>query len=133
MPATRILTMKSPPPPRALPTQCVYGFRMISTINSYYFLKLRRFFSSFPSRRSGFGPLLKSCGICGGQRRAGVGFTQLLPFPLPILIPPAASYSSTLYSLGLTSSLNSEPETAPEGRSRLGLVKESQCFLKRRN
>jgi hypothetical protein len=35
-----------------------------------------------------------SCGICGGQNSAGAAFLQILRFPLPILIPPIAPYSS---------------------------------------
>jgi hypothetical protein len=29
-----------------------------------------------------------SCGICGGQNGAGVGFLRVLRFPLQIFIPP---------------------------------------------
>jgi hypothetical protein len=38
---------------------------------------------------------VRSCGICGGQSSAGAGFLRVLPFPLPILIPPTASHSSS--------------------------------------
>jgi hypothetical protein len=31
---------------------------------------------------------VRSCGICGGQSGAGVGFHQRLHFPLPFIIPP---------------------------------------------
>jgi hypothetical protein len=34
-----------------------------------------------------------SCGICGGQSGAGVGFLRLLRFPLPMFIPPIAPQS----------------------------------------
>jgi hypothetical protein len=34
---------------------------------------------------------VKSCGICGGQSGAGVGFLRVLRFPLPIFILPFAS------------------------------------------
>jgi hypothetical protein len=34
-----------------------------------------------------------SSGICGGQSGAGVGFLQVLRFPLPIFIPPTAPQS----------------------------------------
>jgi hypothetical protein len=42
-----------------------------------------------------------SCGICGGQNETGAGFLRVLRFPLPILIPPTASYSSSPYHPGL--------------------------------
>jgi hypothetical protein len=47
---------------------------------------------------------ISSCGISSGQSGAGVGFPQVLQFPLQILIPPTAPYSliilpSTLYRL----------------------------------
>jgi hypothetical protein len=38
---------------------------------------------------------VKSCGICGGQSGAGAGFLRVLRFPLPILIPPTASQTSS--------------------------------------
>jgi hypothetical protein len=34
-----------------------------------------------------------SCGICGTQSAAGVGFLQVLRFPLPIFIPPVVPQS----------------------------------------
>jgi hypothetical protein len=37
---------------------------------------------------------VRSCRICGGQSGNGVGFLLTFCFPLPILIPPNASYSS---------------------------------------
>jgi hypothetical protein len=37
-----------------------------------------------------------SCGICGGQNGIGGGFLRVLRFPLPILIPPTAPYSSSI-------------------------------------
>jgi hypothetical protein len=33
---------------------------------------------------------VRSCGICGGQSGTGVGFLQVLRFPLPVFIPPIA-------------------------------------------
>jgi hypothetical protein len=39
---------------------------------------------------------VKSCGICGGQSGAGADFLWVLRFPLPILIPPTASHSSSI-------------------------------------
>jgi hypothetical protein len=39
---------------------------------------------------------VKSCGICGEQSGIGAGFFRVLRFPLPILIPPNAPYSSTI-------------------------------------
>jgi hypothetical protein len=38
---------------------------------------------------------VRLCGICDGQSGAGVGFFRVLRFPLPILIPPTASHSSS--------------------------------------
>jgi hypothetical protein len=37
---------------------------------------------------------IKSCGVCGGQSGTGAGFLRVLYFPLPVLIPPNAPYSS---------------------------------------
>jgi hypothetical protein len=34
-----------------------------------------------------------SCGICGGQSGAGLGFLRVLRFPLPIFIPPISPQS----------------------------------------
>jgi hypothetical protein len=36
------------------------------------------------------------CAICGGQNTNGAGFLRVLRFPLPILIPPTASHSSSI-------------------------------------
>jgi hypothetical protein len=38
---------------------------------------------------------VRSCGICGGHSGTGAGFLRVLRFPLPILIPPTASQSSS--------------------------------------
>jgi hypothetical protein len=38
---------------------------------------------------------VRSCGICGGQSGIGTGLLQVLRFPVPILIPPTAPYSSS--------------------------------------
>jgi hypothetical protein len=34
-----------------------------------------------------------SCGICGGQSGAGVGFLRVFQFTLPIFIPPVSQQS----------------------------------------
>jgi hypothetical protein len=34
--------------------------------------------------------------ICGGQSGTGAGFLRVLRFPLPILIPPTATHSSSI-------------------------------------
>jgi hypothetical protein len=36
-----------------------------------------------------------SCGSFGGQSDTGAGFLRVLRFPLPVLIPPSAPYSSS--------------------------------------
>jgi hypothetical protein len=33
---------------------------------------------------------VRSCGICGGQSGTGMGFLQVIPFPLPVLSQSAA-------------------------------------------
>jgi hypothetical protein len=38
-------------------------------------------------------PLVRSCGIYGGQSGTGAGFLWVLRFPLPILIPPTVPHS----------------------------------------
>jgi hypothetical protein len=42
-----------------------------------------------------------SCGICGGQSGAVVGFLWVLRFPLPIRIPPLAAHSPSSIIWGL--------------------------------
>jgi hypothetical protein len=39
---------------------------------------------------------VKSYGICGGQSGTVASFLRLLPFPLPILIPPDVPFSSLI-------------------------------------
>jgi hypothetical protein len=39
---------------------------------------------------------VKSCGICSEQSDNAKGFLRVLWFPLPILIPPNAPYSSII-------------------------------------
>jgi trimethylamine:corrinoid methyltransferase-like protein len=55
-----------------------------------------------------------SCGVCGGQSGARAGFLQVLRFPLPILIPPAAPYSSSITRAGTIGQLVAE---VPSGLS----------------
>jgi hypothetical protein len=38
---------------------------------------------------------VRSCGICGGQSGTGAGFIRVVPFPLPVLIPPTDPHSSS--------------------------------------
>jgi hypothetical protein len=50
-----------------------------------------------------------SSGICGGQSSAGAGFIRVLPFPLPVLIPPTAPHWSSIIraaSIGQKSGLS---------------------------
>jgi hypothetical protein len=56
---------------------------------------------------------IKSCGICGEDSGSWEGFLKAFQFPLPVLIPPTAPYSSiivlsTLYSLGTESVVKQE-------------------------
>jgi hypothetical protein len=48
-----------------------------------------------PLKRNQVLARVRSCGICGGQSGAGVGFLRVLRFPLPIFIPPIAPQSSS--------------------------------------
>jgi hypothetical protein len=62
-----------------------------------------------------------SCGICGGQSGAGVGFHRVLRFPLPIFIPPVGPQSPS----SIIWSLYNRPEVAavPSGLSPTSLKK----------
>jgi hypothetical protein len=55
--------------------------------------QLRLLVAGFTPRRLDFEP---GSGICGGQSGAGVGFLQVLRFPLPSLIPPTAPHSLSI-------------------------------------
>jgi hypothetical protein len=52
---------------------------------------------SLPPWQPGSHPRSKSCGICDGQSGTRVGFLQVLQFPMPMFIPPSASYSLIIY------------------------------------
>lgn len=54
---------------------------------------LRRLVAGFPSRRSGFGPILGDAGVCGGRSGVSASIFPVLQFPLPIIIPSNAPYS----------------------------------------
>jgi hypothetical protein len=51
---------------------------------------------SFPTAAARVRSQVRSCGIYGGQSGTGAGFPRVLRFPLPILIPPTAPYSSII-------------------------------------
>jgi hypothetical protein len=56
--------------------------------------ELKRLVVGFP--RGGLGyRRVRSCGICGRQSGAGVGFLRVLRFPLPILISPNSASSQS--------------------------------------
>jgi hypothetical protein len=67
-----------------------------------------------------------SCGICGGQNDAEAGFLRVLPFPLPIFIPPIAPQSPSSNIWGLYN----RPEVAavPSGLSPTPLTKKKILF-----
>jgi hypothetical protein len=50
----------------------------------------------FPNAGSVVRAQFSSCVICGGQSGPGAGFLRKLRFPLPILIPPTVSHSSSI-------------------------------------
>jgi hypothetical protein len=47
----------------------------------------------FPTAAARAQTRVQSCGICGGQSGAGVGFLRVLWLPLPIFIPPISPQS----------------------------------------
>jgi hypothetical protein len=48
---------------------------------------------------------VRSCGICGGQSGIGIGFLQVLQFPLPIPTPLTAPQSSSSSSSSRTGTI----------------------------
>jgi hypothetical protein len=52
--------------------------------------------SQLPTAVAQVRPRFRPCGISGAQIGTGVGFPQVLQFPLPILIPPIAPHSSSI-------------------------------------
>jgi hypothetical protein len=50
----------------------------------------------FPTAAARVLSQVNSCRICGGHSGTGIGLFQVLRFPLPILIPPKAPYSSLI-------------------------------------
>jgi hypothetical protein len=66
---------------------------------------------------------VKKCGICGGQIGIGAGFLRILPFPLPIFIPPTAPHSSIIRA-GTTGQLVADVPSAPTPWC---IIKSSEC------
>jgi hypothetical protein len=50
----------------------------------------------FPTTAARVRARVRSCGISDGQSGTGAGFLRVLRFPLPILIPPTATHSSSI-------------------------------------
>jgi hypothetical protein len=63
---------------------------------------------------------VRSCGICGGQSGAGAGLLKVLPFLLPIFIPPIAPQSSSSSEAGTIGQILA---TVPSGLSLTPWVK----------
>jgi hypothetical protein len=68
-----------------------------------------------------------SCGICGGQSGAGVGFLRVLRFPPPIFIPPIAPQSPSSIMWGLYN--RPEVATVSSGLSPTPLKKNTMARL----
>jgi hypothetical protein len=49
----------------------------------------------FPTVAAQLRAQVRSCGICGGQSGTVAGFLRVLRFPLPIVIPPITSHTSS--------------------------------------
>jgi hypothetical protein len=68
---------------------------------------------------------VRRCGICGEQSGAGVGFLQVLRFPLLNLIPPTASHTSYIVRVWYNRP-NSDRRTPPQ--EFLGSIREILRF-----
>jgi hypothetical protein len=51
---------------------------------------------------------VKCCGIYGGEVAVGQIFSRISLFPVPVLIPPTAPYSSVLWGCGSNSGLRTK-------------------------
>jgi hypothetical protein len=68
-----------------------------------------------------------SCGICGGENGAGVGFLWALQFPLPIFIPPITPQSPSPIIWGCYN--RPVVATVPSGLSLTPLWRRTLCFI----
>jgi hypothetical protein len=65
------------------------------SISNIFMALFRRLVAGFPPRRPGFNPRSGYVGFVVDEMALRQGFLRALRFPLPVIIPPTAPYSSS--------------------------------------